>query len=377
MYGPKMEGLHVVVIQNYLVMGLLNVAALTLLMVMVVQNGGIDRARRSAYLTAIAVTVVAVVCELYGVLFEGGLASVRWIYVVSSMVGFAVTPVIPILLAAVFGDTRPRITWLNLIPCAVNAVLAALSPFFGFIFEVSPDGAYQRGAFFGVFIAAYLWAMLVTVQTVVETGRRYQCHFRIKLAALLAFIILGTSVQIALPDIHATWTAITLALAVYYGFVCEFNDTLDVMTRLYNRKSYENEIERLKKKEHFSVIVMDVDDFKKVNDRYGHPYGDQCLKRLAELVQQSFCRIGTCYRIGGDEFCVLTRTADEKKITAALRQLTQAIEDLRAEDPILPVLSYGWQVCAGHSENGLDWTIRAADRQMYENKARRKSGDAG
>jgi diguanylate cyclase (GGDEF)-like protein len=366
------EGQHVVVIQNYLVLGLLNVAALLMLTLMVVQNGGIGPGRRGIYLTAIAATIVAVVSELYCVLFEGGLASARWLYVVSTVAGFSVTPVIPVLLASVFGGTGARVTWLNLIPCAANALLAILSPFFGFLFEISPDDAYRRGALFGAFIAACLWAVLVILRTVVQTGRRYQYHFRFKLAALFTFIVLGTSVQVALPDIHATWTAITLAMTLYYGFVCEFNDTLDALTKLYNRKSYENEIERLRKKDRFSVIVMDVDDFKKINDRYGHPYGDRCLKKLAELVQRSFYRIGTCYRIGGDEFCVLSGVVDEKKITAALRELTQEIEKLRAEDPMVPVLSCGWQVCSGNSENCLDMAVRAADRQMYANKARRK-----
>jgi len=371
------EGQHVVVIQNYLALGLLNVAALIILMLMVIQNGGIGRGRRGTYLTAIAATVVAVVSELYGVLFEGGLASARWLYVASSVVGFSVTPVIPVLLASVFGGTDARATWLNLIPCALNALLAALSPLFGFIFEVSPDGAYRRGALFGAFIVTCLWAVFVILRTVVKTGRRYQYNFRIKLAALFVFIILGTSVQVALPDIHATWTAITLAMALYYGFVCEFNDTLDALTKLYNRKSYENEIERMRKKDRFSVIVMDVDDFKKTNDRYGHPYGDLCLTKLAELVQKSFYRIGTCYRIGGDEFCVLSSVVDEKKITSALQDLTQGIEKLRAEDPMVPVLSCGWQVCARNTENCLDMAVRAADRQMYENKARRKNINAG
>ena len=106
------EGQHVVVIQNYLALGLLNVAALIILMLMVIQNGGIGRGRRGTYLTAIAATVVAVVSELYGVLFEGGLASARWLYVASSVVGFSVTPVIPVLLASVFGGTDARATWL-------------------------------------------------------------------------------------------------------------------------------------------------------------------------------------------------------------------------------------------------------------------------
>jgi diguanylate cyclase (GGDEF)-like protein len=64
------------------------------------------------------------------------------------------------------------------------------------------------------------------------------------------------------------------------------------------------------------VVVMDVDDFKRVNDRHGHLYGDQCLKRLAALVYDTFKDIGVSYRIGGDEFCVLMRTVDEGRIAS-------------------------------------------------------------
>jgi diguanylate cyclase (GGDEF)-like protein len=153
------------------------------------------------------------------------------------------------------------------------------------------------------------------------------------------------------------------------------SDTLDALTKLYNRKCYEGEIERLKNRR-FAVVVMDVDDFKRVNDQYGHPYGDECLSTLASLIHETFYKIGACYRIGGDEFCVLSSTLDEVKITSAIHQLIRKVEDCRARDPRLPVMSYGYRISGGENGEDAGETILAADRQMYQNKARRKARTA-
>ena len=53
--------------------------------------------------------------------------------------------------------------------------------------------------------------------------------------------------------------------------------------------------------------MFDVDDFKQINDRYGHIQGDLCLAGIAECIKKSYANFGYCYRIGGDEFCVLLK----------------------------------------------------------------------
>ena len=55
------------------------------------------------------------------------------------------------------------------------------------------------------------------------------------------------------------------------------------------------------------MVVFDVDDFKQINDRYGHIQGDLCLAGIAECIKNSYANFGYCYRIGGDEFCVLLK----------------------------------------------------------------------
>jgi diguanylate cyclase (GGDEF)-like protein len=365
-------------LENYLAMDLMNLMVLAILSYMVSRNEGIVKGGKAAHLWALLATATVVLIEMGIVLYESATLIPRALYVAFNAGGFALAPLIPLLLAPVFGAGMRRGKALVLIPFAINAVLALSSPWSGFIFSISAGGEYQRGNLFYVFIAAYAWGILALLHSILEAGKRYRYRLRVKLMAMFAFLLMGTTAQIAFPDVHTTWTCITMGLALHYGLVCEFQGALDALTGLYNRKSYESEVLRLGKKR-FAALVMDVDDFKRVNDMHGHMYGDECLKILAALVYETFRDLGVSYRIGGDEFCVLMRSVDEERIASAIKTLTAKLMACRAEDPMLPELSYGLKVCGGGTD--AYEILRAADRQMYAHKERRKAaraaGDAG
>lgn len=62
----------------------------------------------------------------------------------------------------------------------------------------------------------------------------------------------------------------------------------DILTGLFNRRAYEYEIQHLESLGYGAIIFFDVDDFKKINDQFGHQYGDQCLSTIAGLILKSF-----------------------------------------------------------------------------------------
>jgi diguanylate cyclase (GGDEF)-like protein len=112
----------------------------------------------------------------------------------------------------------------------------------------------------------------------------------------------------------------------------EFYSTHDPLTGLYNRRYFndmlEYEIGRSGRHRHeFSVLMLDLDDFKDVNDTYGHPCGDTVLRRLAE-VMRSVMRLGDlATRIGGDEFAIiLTETGREGAMVVAEKLRTELRE---------------------------------------------------
>ena len=108
------------------------------------------------------------------------------------------------------------------------------------------------------------------------------------------------------------------------------------------------------------LVVFDVDSFKQINDRYGHLQGDVCLAEIADCIKKAYARCGYCYRIGGDEFCVLLRdAADEARCAAALQSL---LAERRKEITLLPTLSLGSAVFSGED---MVTVKDRADRALY------------
>ena len=89
----------------------------------------------------------------------------------------------------------------------------------------------------------------------------------------------------------------------------------DALTGLLNRGAYELLMDTVDK-EHMALLLIDVDNFKQVNDTYGHAMGDRVLKRVAEILQSSFRSVDIICRIGGDEFVVVMT-----RVSSAMREL--------------------------------------------------------
>ena len=85
---------------------------------------------------------------------------------------------------------------------------------------------------------------------------------------------------------------------LYYIYCNEMWNQLDGLTGLLSQKSYLNRTLNLQPEDKM-LIVLDLDNFKYINDTYGHQAGDQCLKVIAECLKKAYSRYGNCYRIGG------------------------------------------------------------------------------
>ena len=113
--------------------------------------------------------------------------------------------------------------------------------------------------------------------------------------------------------------------------------THDILTGLYNRNFFETEMARIQLGRLFpiSIVVADVDNLKTVNDRFGHSAGDELLRKVANLLRQSFRAEDIVARIGGDEFSVLLPQIDEKIIHIVVDRLHADLEKLN--DPMISI----------------------------------------
>jgi len=152
-----------------------------------------------------------------------------------------------------------------------------------------------------------------------------------------------------------------------------FASTHDKLTSLYNRAYFEEEIARLNagRRNPVSVIMIDVDGLKKVNDTYGHGAGDELLKRTGKILQTAFRTDDMIARIGGDEFAIVLPETNEEAVNRRVDYLLECLEETNKISSDFKVgLSMGFSTTA--PDVFLASVIRDADQKMYAEKNKKK-----
>lgn len=149
----------------------------------------------------------------------------------------------------------------------------------------------------------------------------------------------------------------------------------DSLTGLYNRQGFaelaRKELARAQRKGTvLGVLLMDIDNFKKVNDRYGHLVGDRVLKHFASIVRESIRETDVACRWGGDEFVVLASEVDQSKLDSVRQRIRRAAQEWTASDEITRELglSIGSALWEPGCPEDIDALLSEADRKMYLDK---------
>jgi diguanylate cyclase (GGDEF)-like protein len=157
---------------------------------------------------------------------------------------------------------------------------------------------------------------------------------------------------------------------------------IDPLTGVYNRGFYERqlslEIERAHRTNRkFGLLVLDIDDFKTINDRYGHPAGDQVLRAVGQELHNKMRKIDLLFRYGGEEFVVLLPGAEQEETERTGERLRRIVDEMRFQGEALPddlqiTISVGAAVFPEHSrtQSGI---FKAADEALYRAKRQGKN----
>jgi diguanylate cyclase (GGDEF)-like protein len=149
----------------------------------------------------------------------------------------------------------------------------------------------------------------------------------------------------------------------------------DELTRVFNRRHFmklaEHELERAKRYRHaLSIIIFDIDNFKKVNDTYGHLCGDAVLRELCLTCRTLLRQCDTLARFGGEEFILLLPDTDEASALQVANRLCQLVAGhvVEYKDAQIQVtISVGVTTCKPTTDT-LDDLLSRADRALYQAK---------
>ena len=147
----------------------------------------------------------------------------------------------------------------------------------------------------------------------------------------------------------------------------------DALTGLLNRSAFQRCTESYLERAGATLLIVDLDNFKDVNDRYGHPCGDFVLKEVALCIQAAFPNATGLSRIGGDEFAVLTEAESESALSSAAKGLIRSVSQItwHGQD-----VGSGCSIGACRIRGGAvsyDQLYSEADRALYCAKGQGKS----
>ncbi len=179
--------------------------------------------------------------------------------------------------------------------------------------------------------------------------------------------------------------SVLVQLCVTFGFVLMVNYRLiidiqriasrDMLTGAFTRRRLEEEATRLLARcartgDVLAIMMIDVDHFKLINDHYGHPVGDEVLRRLAAIAQTTVRTDDYFARYGGEEFCVLLLSTTEQEALVLAERLREAYAAMILEmegKTLKSTVSIG---VADSTRTSLDWPtlVSAADQALYRAK---------
>ena len=204
----------------------------------------------------------------------------------------------------------------------------------------------------------------VIMQT--AAGRRAEDLRRASEVGALGYITDPTDLDLLLARTR------TLLEFKAYLDVCEEAAFTDHLTGLANRRRFERQLERevgrVERFSHpFTLLMVDIDNFKKLNDSFGHDAGDDAIRRLGKVLREGTRGIDLAARIGGEEFAVLlveTRKDVGFEVAERLRASIKSLEIPRAGHI---TASFGVAECPNDAQTAAD-ILKAADVALYEAK---------
>ena len=149
---------------------------------------------------------------------------------------------------------------------------------------------------------------------------------------------------------------------------------MDGTTKLLNRYSFElrkDELRISKEDREIAILMADLNNLKLINDQYGHSCGDEAIIQIAMLLKKHFGEENTCYRIGGDEFCVISYWEDGR-IDQAIEAIMKEAEEFAGEK------DYPFSVACGYERAKpaqVEECFNRADAKMYEIKSKMKCAE--
>lgn len=256
----------------------------------------------------------------------------------------------------------------------INAVISVISLYTGWYFSVDNMNIYHRGNLF-YFYLSYCSALIIYSLVFIWFNRRL--IQRKQFYSMMLFFVpqaVGTAIQVIYYGVSYNWSGMMISLLIVYINIQLREMNTDYLTGVNNRPHLERyikaKIRKCSDKKTFGAIMIDIDNFKVINDKFGHAAGDEALKTTAEILSSSAKGDGFISRYGGDEFIVVTDAGSISKLEETVKRIVDNADNYNSTSNKSYSLNFsmGYDIYDIKSRMNSDDFIIHIDSLMYRNK---------
>lgn len=309
------------------------------------------RKLRELLLAVSLVTVFGALEDYYGTL-----DSFNYLRLVCSFICYSIRPIVVICFISMLSNNKKINYFKDL--ALINILICSTCFYSGVAFSFSETNNFIRGPLgFSPHILCIIYLGLLIYIVI----KKYNSHN--KLHTIIISYIAVACVVAGYFDLYKDGSnlfdnAILICILIYYLYLYMEYNKIDALTNTFNRNTFYSDIEKYNSKI-TSVISIDMNDLKIINDTYGHTGGDKALFSISKLLLDIDKKYARVYRVGGDEFAVLCFYPNKEDVKKYIEEAKERLSKTKY------TCSFGYVI---NNNKDINQLYKEADKKMYKEK---------
>lgn len=263
------------------------------------------------------------------------------------------------------------------IPFWINLLGSLFSIFFDCYFSVNQNNIFERNMPYSLlpFIISLLYALYAAVITVRNRDRFSSRNFY-PILSYMVIPLICTIVQACWYGLSLVCSGFALSMVIIYIKVQNELTVTDYLTGLSNRSHLvfylESECRKAKSDKELYGLMIDMDNFKSINDTYGHVEGDKAIEQFSEILRKNATQDTFIARYAGDEFVIIVKLSKDESILNFIAKLEKSVENFNRHSGLDYILDYSLGYTKYSSNETYKEFLSRMDVNMYAEKNKKR-----
>ena len=256
----------------------------------------------------------------------------------------------------------------------LNAIFVTISLKYGWIYYIDKNNIYHRGPYYLVTVLATVVLVILAFILIYRNKQVIPKRYYFALQFFAVPPIIGILIQSLFYNVAIGYNTLALSVLLVFLNIQRITLNTDYLTGISNRSNFEkalgNKILKASKENSFSGIMIDLDDFKSINDQYGHLMGDEALKDAAKILLNSTKSNDILARLGGDEFAIILDVDNPDRLELIVDRIRKSVDfyNETSDMPYKLKFSIGYDVYNPESKMTGEEFRHHIDLLMYKDK---------